>query len=106
MPGTSAGPAYATCGVEPDTPAIVVFHVRWPNASNTSMRYWSSPESSCHLKVGVPVTGSAATAPGDITARAPVTLNVDGAATVAPAATVTWTSAVPEMQWSGSRTRP
>src|SRR5262245_48013410 len=34
-----------------------------------------------------------------------VTLNVVGAATVAPAPTVTWTKSVPEMHGSGSRTR-
>src|SRR5215813_11376965 len=99
------GPPYATAGVLPLTPGIVVFHTRWPSASNTSTAYWSSPESSAQVSIGALVTASAWVAPGDITASAPVTLNVPAAA-VCPAATWTCTSAVPLMQWSGSRTRP
>src|SRR5436190_23085523 len=40
-----------------------------------------------------------------MTASAPVTLNAVPIGAAWPAVTWTWTSAVPAMQWSGSRTR-
>src|SRR5205823_4478768 len=59
-----------------------------------------------HDSVGGVADASGASTPGPTSVIAPVTLNALGAATVCPAATVTWTIAVPEMHGSGSRTRP
>src|SRR5438552_9389478 len=99
-PVLSAGPAYVTVGSPASTSELCV-HTDWPKLSNTSSLYDLAEEYAFQLNVGVAETWSMASAPGEVSAIAPVTLN-DGCVPCSwPPETVMWEIWVPEMPRSG-----